>query len=57
MRSELGTQAGSSAGVNVIRLAGRLSLETVHDFISVSGWIDLLPACASVNLAICQVKM
>jgi anti-anti-sigma factor len=34
MPSELGTQAGCSAEVNVIRLAGRLSLETVHDFIS-----------------------
>jgi anti-anti-sigma factor len=34
MPSELGTKAGCSAEVNVIRLAGRLSLETVHDFIS-----------------------
>jgi anti-sigma B factor antagonist len=109
MPSELGTQAGCSAEVNVIRLAGRLSLETDHDFIStmrsllvldmsrvsfldsagvgalvalfvsrrhtgkklalaalaqqniaalqVSGLIELLPVCASVDLAICQVKM
>jgi hypothetical protein len=56
MHSELGTQAGFSTELNVIRLASRLSLETIHDFISVSGWIDLIPVCASVNLAICQVK-